>query len=182
MGNRKPKKLASDPDDRSVDGKLPSGSLDELDYSIIAQLQQDGRRSYRAMARALKVPEATVRFRARRLQDQGTLRILAFSDPHELGYQVSALVLLKVPPAARSQVIDAVADWPEVMWLSSCAGAADLFMHVVCRDHHGLLRLVTDRLGSTDSVHSTEILMELEIHKARYLYPGIASVVGDSAD
>lgn len=53
--------------------------LDDLDRGIISQLQQDGRRPFRAIARALGVAEGTVRYRAGRLQEEGMLRILALA-------------------------------------------------------------------------------------------------------
>jgi predicted transcriptional regulator len=45
--------------------------LDDVDREIVRQLQQDGRRSYREMARSMDVSEGTVRWRVKRLQDTG---------------------------------------------------------------------------------------------------------------
>jgi Lrp/AsnC family transcriptional regulator for asnA, asnC and gidA len=147
--------------------------LDELDRGIISHLQQDGRRPFRAIARALGVAEGTVRLRAVRLQEEGMLRILALADPFALGYAVQASVLVRVTPAAHAQVAETLTEWPEVMYLSSCAGPADLYMHIVCRDHDDLWRLLVERLGAVTGVVGTETLMELRVHKARYVYPGL---------
>jgi Lrp/AsnC family transcriptional regulator, regulator for asnA, asnC and gidA len=158
-------------------GAPPLGQLDELDRGIIAQLQIDGRRPYRAIARALGVAEGTVRARASRLQDEGILRILALANPFQLGYAVQASVLIKVTPAAHEHAAETLASWPEVMYLSSCAGSADLYMHVVCRDHDDLWRLLGERLGAIEGVLETETLMELRVHKARYVYPSLSPSV-----
>ena len=161
----------------SVDGNgkgaPPLGQLDELDRAIVAQLQVDGRRPYRAIARSLGVAEGTVRARAGRLQEEGILRILALANPFRLGYAVQASVLIRVVPAAHAQAAETLAGWPEVMYLSSCAGSADLYMHIVCRDHDDLWRLLGERLGAIDGVLSSETLMELRVHKARYVYPSL---------
>jgi len=148
--------------------------LDALDRAIISHLQADGRRPFRAIARALGVPEATVRFRATRLQDEGILRILALADPYRLGYAVQAAVLIRVTPAAHGAVAETLAGWPEVMYLSSCAGSADLYMHLICKDHDDMWRLLGERLGAVDGILATETFMELRVHKARYVYPGLA--------
>jgi Lrp/AsnC family transcriptional regulator for asnA, asnC and gidA len=154
--------------------------LDTLDRAIISQLQQDGRRPFRAIARSLGVGEATVRFRASRLQEEGILRILALADPYALGYAVQAAVLVRVTPGAHARVADTLTEWPEVMYLSSCAGEADLYMHIICRDHDDLWRLLAERLGSVDGVIATETFMELRVHKARYVYPGLTdAILGD---
>jgi Lrp/AsnC family transcriptional regulator for asnA, asnC and gidA len=151
--------------------------LDGLDRGIISQLQEDGRRPFRAIARTLGVSEGTVRFRATRLQEEGTLRILALADPFALGYAVQAAVLVRVTSAEHAQVASTLASWPEVMYLSSCAGSADLYMHIICRDHDDLWRLLAERLGSVTGVVSTETLMELRVHKARYVYPGLTDAL-----
>ncbi len=158
-------------------GSPPLEQLDELDRAIVAQLQVDGRRPYRAIARSLGVAEGTVRARASRLLDEGILRILALANPFRLGYAVQASVLIRVTPAAHEEAAETLASWPEVMYLSSCAGSADLYVHVVCRDHDDLWRLLGERLGAIDGVLATETLMELRVHKARYVYP---SLVEDS--
>lgn len=151
--------------------------LDALDRAIISRLQFDGRRPFRAIARELGVAEATVRFRATRLQEEGILRILALADPFRLGYAVQASVLIRVAPAAHQAVAEALKEWPEVMYLSSCAGSADLYMHVICRDHDDLWQLLSERLGVVEGVLGSETLMELHVHKARYVYPGLTDAL-----
>ncbi len=154
--------------------------LDQLDRAIISQLQEDGRRPFRAIARALGVSEGTVRSRATRLQEDGILRILALADPYALGYAVQASVLVRVRPAAHARVAETLTAWPEVMYLSSCAGSADLYMHIVCRNHDDLWRLLGERLGAVEGVDRTETYLELRVHKARYVYPGLTdAILGD---
>jgi Lrp/AsnC family transcriptional regulator for asnA, asnC and gidA len=154
---------------------VTSRELDTLDRAIVSQLQEDGRRPFRAIARSLGVGEGTVRFRATRLQQQGILRILALADPFALGYAVQAAVLVRVNPAAHARVAETLTEWPEVMYLSSCAGSADLYMHIICRGHDDLWRLLADRLASVEGVTGTETFMELRVHKARYVYPGLSA-------
>jgi Lrp/AsnC family transcriptional regulator for asnA, asnC and gidA len=155
--------------------------LDELDRAIIGHLQEDGRRSFRSIGEALEVSEGTVRFRVRRLQEQGVMRILAFVDPHRFGYQVSASVQLAVDPGAHRAVVEQLGGWPEIVYLSSCTGRANVYAHVVCGSRSELLGVLTDRLAELPGVAVVETTIELEIHKARYVYdphdraePGVA--------
>jgi Lrp/AsnC family transcriptional regulator for asnA, asnC and gidA len=154
--------------------------LDELDRAIIGQLQEDGRRPFRAIAKALSVPEGTVRFRVKRLQEQGVMRILAFVDPLQFGYQVSASVMLSSDPGRHAEAIEALADWPEIVYLSSCTGRADIYAHFVCANRTELLQLLTERLAGLPDVKVVETITELDIHKARYVYgPRIAAELED---
>jgi DNA-binding Lrp family transcriptional regulator len=96
--------------------------LDELDRAIISQLQEDGRKPFRAIARSLGVAEGTVRFRATRMQEEGALHILALADPFALGYAVQASVLVRVTPTAHGDVAETLAAWPEVMCRATGGG------------------------------------------------------------
>ncbi|HEV7564315.1 MAG TPA: Lrp/AsnC family transcriptional regulator [Solirubrobacterales bacterium] len=156
---------------RPGEAPLTLEELDELDRSIISQLQEDGRRPFRAIAEALEVPEGTVRFRVKRLQEQGVMRILAFVDPLRFGYQVSASVLLAADPGRHAEAVEALAGWPEVVYLSSCTGRANIYAHVVCASGTELLEILTDRLAGLPEVRVVETVTELDIHKARYVYP-----------
>jgi Lrp/AsnC family transcriptional regulator, regulator for asnA, asnC and gidA len=146
--------------------------LDDIDRALIAQLQHDGRRPYREMARTLGVSEGTVRWRVRRLQDEGALRIAAIADPFRLGYKVQAFMLLRVVSGELERVVEALGEWPEVVYVSSCTGRADLYVQVVCRDHEDLWELVARRIPAIGGVVGSETLMELKVHKLLYIYPG----------
>jgi len=145
--------------------------LDDLDSAIVRHLQEDGRRSYREIARSLGVSEGTVRWRARRMTESGVLRVVAIADPFRLGYRVLAFVLLRVAPGAQHCVIDALTSWPEVTYVSSCTGRVDVYMQVVCRDHDHLWDLLANRIPAIGGVVDTETFMELKMHKVSYCYP-----------
>ncbi|MBS1881442.1 MAG: Lrp/AsnC family transcriptional regulator [Actinobacteria bacterium] len=145
--------------------------LDALDRSIIANLQEDGRRSFRRIAENLEVPEGTVRFRVKRLQEQRAMRILAFVDPLQFGYEVSASVLISSPQDRHHEAIEALEAWPEIVYLSSCTGRANIYAHVVCAGRAELLSILTDRLAELPYLSLVETFTELDVHKARYVYP-----------
>jgi Lrp/AsnC family transcriptional regulator for asnA, asnC and gidA len=150
---------------------LPDVTLDDLDRDIIRHLQEDGRRTYREIGRAVGVSEGTVRFRARRLTESGALRIVAIADPFRLGYRVLAFILLRIEPGAQQHVVDVLVSWPEVTYVSTCTGHVDAYLQVVCRDHDELFNLLAKKIPSIGGVTQTETFMELKIHKISYDYP-----------
>lgn len=156
-----------------VDGAAPPTPdflLDDLDRKITRHLQEDGRRSYREIARALEVSEGTIRWRARRLIDSGALRIVAIPDPFRLGYRILAFVLLRVEPGTQEKVINALVSWPEVTYVSSCTGHVDIYIQVVCRDHDQIFQMLSRKIPEIGGVTSTETFMELKMHKVSYIY------------
>src|SRR4051794_22483102 len=69
--------------------------LDELSKQIIEKLQQDGRRSYAGIGKAVGLSEAAVRQRVQRMVDAGVMQIVAVTDPMQLGLARQALIGLR---------------------------------------------------------------------------------------
>jgi Lrp/AsnC family transcriptional regulator for asnA, asnC and gidA len=149
----------------------PEETLDAVDRAILRELQEDGRRPFREIARKIGVSERTVRARARRMRDDGVLRIIAFADPVRLGHSVLALVLIRVDTGGHDRVVETVTSWPEVSYVSSLVGRADIYIQVMCRDNDELWQLVTQRLRALDGVVETETMLEVKVHKFVYAHP-----------
>ena len=144
--------------------------LDGTDRAIIDLLQHDGRLPYREIARQLGVAEGTVRLRVNRLVNSGALTFVAIADPFRLGYSVLAFSLLSVLPGRQQAVIDALASWDEITYISSCTGRADVYAQLVCRDHDHLWELLHERIPAVGGITATETFMELKMHKVAYIY------------
>ena len=70
-------------------------TLDEVSKLIIDQLQQNGRRSYTAIGKAVGLSEAGVRQRVQRLIDSGVIQIVAVTDPMTLGFHRQTMIGIK---------------------------------------------------------------------------------------
>ncbi|CAI3805017.1 hypothetical protein GLGCALEP_03775 [Pseudomonas sp. MM221] len=147
-------------------------TLDDLDLGIVRELQMDGRRAFREIARTLSVPEATIRTRVKRLQDQGVVQILAFTDPSKLGHAKLALLFVKVAPQDHDRVIDTLGRWTEVSYLSTIMGVADICVQVLCRDDESLWNL-QQRVRSLPGVHEVQSTQEVKVHKLRFTLPSL---------
>src|ERR1700755_3029691 len=69
--------------------------LDDISKQIIEQLQEDGRRSYAAIGKAVGLSEAAVRQRVQRLHDTGVIQICAVTAPLTLAFRRQAMIGLK---------------------------------------------------------------------------------------
>lgn len=145
--------------------------LDATDEAILRALQEDGRRSYRSVARDVGVSEGTVRARVRKLEQLGALRVVAFVDPARVGTPVLALLELRVESGRRDALIEALCAWPEVTYVSSLIGRADLMLQVMCTDNDALGRIIA-RVRALDGVTGLEPMLELEVHKFTYAKAG----------
>jgi Lrp/AsnC family transcriptional regulator for asnA, asnC and gidA len=141
--------------------------LDEHDKSIIEQLQQDGRRPYTHIARAVGLSEAAIRQRVQRLIDAGVMQIVAVTDPLMLGFLREAMVGVRVEGDVRA-VGDIVASIPEVDYVVFTAGSFDLILEVVVEDDDHLLTLLNDKIRPIPGVTTTETFIYLKLQKQTY--------------
>jgi Lrp/AsnC family transcriptional regulator for asnA, asnC and gidA len=145
--------------------------LDDIDRGILGELQDDGRRPFREIARNLGISERTVRGRVRRMQDVNLLRFLAFIDPRQLEDSVLALLLLRVEAGAHDRIVETLSSWNEVSYVSTLMGRADIYAQVICRGNDDLWQLVSQRVRGLAGVLETETMMEMQVHKFVYAYP-----------
>jgi len=141
--------------------------LDEVSKAIITQLQQDGRRSYGAIGKAVGLSEAAVRQRVQRLTDAGVMQIVAVTDPLQVGFPRAAMLGIKVDTDVET-VADALGAMAEVDYLVICAGGFDLMAEVVAEDDDHLLELVNRRIRSSPGVTSIETFVYLKLRKQIY--------------
>ena len=69
-------------------------SPDDVSKAIIAQLQEDGRRPYATIGKAVGLSEAAVRQRVQKLVDTDVMQIVAVTDPMQIGFDRQAMVAI----------------------------------------------------------------------------------------
>jgi Lrp/AsnC family transcriptional regulator, regulator for asnA, asnC and gidA len=143
--------------------------LDDVSKAIIEQLQQDGRRAYAAIGKAVGLSEAAVRQRVQRLLDAGVMQIVAVTDPLQVGFNREALIGVTVEGDVVP-VADAIADLPEVSYVVLTAGSFDVLCEVVCEDDDHLLDVINDRIRSISGVRSTQSFVYLKLRKQTYAW------------
>ena len=141
--------------------------LDDVSKAIIEQLQQDGRRSYAAIGKAVGLSEAAVRQRVQRLIEAGVMQIVAVTDPLQLGFARQAMVGVRVDGAIEP-VADALAELEEVDYVVITAGVYDLLVEVVCESDEHLLELISGQIRGIPGVAGTETFMYLKLRKQTY--------------
>jgi Lrp/AsnC family transcriptional regulator for asnA, asnC and gidA len=144
-----------------------SGDLDPLSKRIIGQLQQDGRRSYAAIARAVGLSEAATRQRVQRLIDERVVQIATVTDPHAIGFHRIALLGIKVEGEIRT-VADKLSALEEAEYVVICGGQFDILCELLCRDDEHLLRTIDDSVRTIPGVRSTETFIYLKVAKEIY--------------
>jgi Lrp/AsnC family transcriptional regulator for asnA, asnC and gidA len=141
--------------------------VDDVAKRIIEELQQDGRRSYAALAKTVGLSEAAVRQRVQRLIDTGVMQVVAVTDPLQLGFTRQAMIGLRVE-GDLIEVADRLAEIDEVDYVVLTAGSFDILLEVVCEDDNHLLRLLSERIRRLPGVRDTETFVYLRLAKQSY--------------
>ena len=149
----------------AIERQLPV-PLDEVSRHIIEQLQQDGRRSYAAIGKAVGLSEAAVRQRVQRLMDQGVLQIVGVTDPMSLGFRRQAMIGVRCNGDLQ-RIADKLAGMDAIDYVVITAGSFDLLVEVVCENDDQLLDIL-GHVRSQTGVTATQTFVYLKLRKQTY--------------
>ncbi len=128
----------------------------ETDRAIIRLLQQNARISYAELSRATGIPESTVRRRMDRLHQRGVIEFAMLADPSRLGYDLRAMIGLKVELRQLEEIAETLRGMNEVTFAAFLTGNFDIIIQVVVRSQEALVEFLTQRLAPIGGVRSSE--------------------------
>ena len=129
---------------------------DAVDRSLLRALAADPRATVVALADRLAMSRNTVQARMSRLEASGAFLSFERSiDPVPLGFPLEAFISVHVRQKQLAEVVDAIAQIPEVIQAHGLSGSVDLLVRVVCRDAEQVVRIDGEILA-IDAVERTE--------------------------
>lgn len=148
-------------------GRRDTYDLDDIDKSIIRELQVDGRMAYAQLGPKVGLSQAAVRQRVQRLIDGGVMQVVAVTDPLALGFSLEAMVGIRATGDLR-RVARSMAEVPEVDYVVVTSGRFDLLVEVVCAGHSELYRLLNEEIRTIGGVVAAEVFTYLHLEKQSY--------------
>ena len=107
--------------------------LDTLDNEIIRLLTENGRMPIGEMAKKLNVTSPTIRNRIKNLEKKGLLKVAGVIDPNQHPQMITALVAMSIRSHGKmDQILEKIADLPNVVWAGVSTGRYDIIAEVVC--------------------------------------------------
>lgn len=143
--------------------------LDQINKDIVEQLQQDGRRSYATLAKAVGLSEPAVRQRVQKLLDTAVMQIVAVTDPLMLGFARQAMIGIRADGDLRA-IADQLAALEEIDYVVICTGSFDLLIELVVSDDEQLLDILNDEIRAIPGVRDTEVFVYLKLVKQTYTW------------
>ncbi len=130
--------------------------VSQTDRRIIRLLQRNARASYAELSRETGIPESTVRRRMDRLIRLGVIEFAMLAEPSKLGYELRAMIGLKVELRRLEEIADTLRGMNEVTFAAFLTGNFDVMVQVVVRSQEALVEFLTQRIAPIEGIRSTE--------------------------
>ena len=143
---------------------------DALNQEIVRMLQDDGRRPYKELAKALKVSEGTIRNRVNWMRDAGMLQIAAIADPSAFNYKTDSMLGVKVASTSSpKEVAERLGECPEVVYILWVTGRYDLLVEVVSDAGDVLCDFLEKHCFNQTDISNVEVMKGLVTYKNQFL-------------
>ena len=145
-------------------------AIDHLDLMILKELEIDARQSVSDLAKKLGTSRGNVSNKLQRLLNQQLTKIVAFTNPLTLGYNVFSLTGIKVSPNEIDAAAERLSRLPEVHTVAKVAGRYDIVVqtmfHTPIEQSAFLLKELSNILGIT----FIETMIALELRKLSFMF------------
>lgn len=139
---------------------MPGTKLDEIDRTILAELQADGRMTNVELAKRVGISAPPCLRRVRTLEEQGYIRgYHADVDARELGFEVQVFAMVGLVSQAEADLVafeDRCKGWPLVRECHMLNGEVDFILKCVAPDLRTFQRFLTEELTSAENVASVK--------------------------
>ncbi len=148
---------------------MSAPALDDIDRSILALLQEDGRMSNVDLARKVGLTAPPCLRRVRALEEQGLITAYhAALNGSSLGYTITVFAMVSLKSQAEHDLKafeDHVAKLPEVRECHMLNGEIDFILKVVARDLQSFQTFLTSQLTSAPNVESVKTSLTIRTSK-----------------
>jgi Lrp/AsnC family transcriptional regulator for asnA, asnC and gidA len=143
-------------------------NLDHNDNHIITLLQKDGRISNTDIAKKLKISEATVRTRLKRLIEDEYIQIVAVSNPFKLGFEITGDLYIHVDMKKLGSVITELKKIKELWYIVMTTGEQNINAEFVVTTLEELNDLVYNKISKIDGILRVETSIIMKYIKRKY--------------
>ncbi len=152
--------------------------VDELDERILWELTRNARVSNSELAALLSVSGATIHNRLRRLRESGIWESNhAEVDMTKLGFNVHALVSIRLKPQSRSNLaehMERFASKANTLSIIVLGGPTDLLVHLACVSTEQLYGIVTREFNQDEHVNHADTQIVYAFRKGAQHMEGLS--------
>jgi DNA-binding Lrp family transcriptional regulator len=169
IANDWPRRFPSHNEDRHPEYTCSPDHMDAADRAILAELREDGRRSFAAVAASLHLSENTVRRRCTEMFERHCARVVTLVQPYSLGYNQELLVRLDVLPKYVDEAITTLAHQNGVHHIASNFGETTIVCELMLKSHDDLRIFTRDVIAKLPGLTRMAVEIELIVYKRGFL-------------
>ena len=138
--------------------------LDETNLKLIQQIQKNGRKSYKDMAKDLNVSVNTIRTRYQVLEDEDVIDVYGWVQPPILGFGTYCRILIFLSSIKRlKQVVLELAKIDNVRFIASSSEKHHLEITMMCKNNLHLQQVRINEIHGIEGVVNTEVILYLKV-------------------
>jgi len=134
---------------------------DEVDIELLDVLKENSRMSFANLGRKINLSPSAVRERIQKLEDTGIIKKYGIKiDYKQIGYDLEAIILLKVFHGQLKNLLTIITTFPEVKEAYRITGNQNIHVKVVVKNQLYLQKLI-DQLMIYGDTNTFLILSEI---------------------
>jgi len=149
--------------------------VDEIDLTLLSELQRDARQTNRALAAKVGLAPSTTLNRVRELEDRGAITgYHAEVDLSVLGRGLQALVFVRLQPKSDDIIagfLDHMWSLPETIGVHLITGIEDVVIHLALTDAEALQSVILNQISSFPGVFDERTSLLFEHRRKRVIEP-----------
>ncbi len=139
--------------------------MDRLDYNILKSLNANARKSFRHIAKELKVSLSTISNRVKKLEDEGIIeRYIPVVNKEKIGFDLTGLINIKITHGKLIEVQEKISKDNHVSAVFDITGDWDSLIIAHFKDRRDLNSFIK-KILSMDNVERSNTQMVLNIVK-----------------
>lgn len=148
--------------------------IDAVDSKIILLLQEDGRMSNKSIARELGIAESTVRTRLKRLIEDRIVKIVALSNPFDLGFEIAGNCKINVDQTKQDAIMERLVAIKELWYVALTTGGTDIDVDFIIPRFADLEPLLA-RITKIDGIRKVETNLIMRYGKHEFNWGTVIS-------
>ncbi len=139
---------------------------DDIDRKIIAELQKNGRASYKHIAGKLDLSDGTIRLRVGKMIAEGLLKITAQVNPLYFENSIVAMICMTLEKRDHRHIMEKIVQMSGVKSVINSTGRYDILAEVFFHSREELRSFLMEDLHQIGGILSSETFIYLDaIHK-----------------
>ena len=140
-------------------------TIDDIDLSIIKELQKNGRSSNREVARVLDLSEGTIRQRLKKMETAKIMKLNVVTDADAFGRIAIAHVRIKVKPRLAKDISEKLSKYPQCNVVGLMVGSFDIFTVISEKSRETLAAFIDTEISAIKGVQKVEVREPVAIAK-----------------